>query len=151
MHIAGYLKTLAELLLGHWLDVVIVVAGLTAAVLLWRRGRVDIVKHLIRTLVVEAEKEYGSGTGRIKFEAVLTAVYEKMPALLRLLIPKKKIIEWIEEAVQWLKEQLADGKTNLLDLATEVTLAAGPAAIPDPVIPESSERDILGNSSPPSD
>jgi hypothetical protein len=151
MHIAGAVADLGELLRAYWLDVVIVVAGGCAILLLWRRGRIDVIKSVIRTLVVEAEKQYGSGTGRIKFEAVLTAVYEKMPAILRLLIPKKKIIEWIEEAVQWLKEQLADGKTNLLDLATEVTLAAGPAAIPDPVIPESSERDILGNSSPPSD
>lgn len=151
MHIVGALKGLAAPLQVYWLDVLIVLAGIAAVIWLWRKGRIDIIKRLIRVMVVQAEKQYGSGTGRIKFEAVLTAVYEKMPAILRLLIPKKKIIEWIEEAVQWLKEQLADGKTNLLDLATEVTLAAGPAAIPDPVIPESSERDILGNSSPPSD
>ncbi|NLU42974.1 MAG: hypothetical protein GXX08_12330 [Firmicutes bacterium] len=151
MHIVGALKGLAAPLQVYWLDVLIVLAGIAAVIWLWRKGRIDIIKRLIRVMVVQAEKQYGSGTGRIKFEAVLTAVYEKMPALLRLLIPKKKIIEWIEEAVQWLKKQLTDGKTNLLDLATEVTLAAGPAAIPDPVIPESSERDILGNSSPPSD
>lgn len=137
MHIAGYLKTLAELLLGHWLDVVIVVAGLTAAVLLWRRGRVDIVKHLIRTLVVEAEKEYGSGTGRIKFEAVLTAVYERIPALLRLLISKQRIEDWIEEAVQWLKDQLSDG-ADLLDITVEAALSDGDATV------------TVGNSSQPS-
>jgi hypothetical protein len=127
VHIVGGVKTLAGLLVTYWLDIVIVVAGLAAAILLWRRGKVDFIKRLIRTLVVEAEKEYGSGTGRIKFEAVLTAVYERLPAILRLVISKQRIEQWIEEAVQWLKDQLGDG-TNLLDLTTEVTLAANPTA-----------------------
>ena len=52
MHIVGALKGLAAPLQVYWLDVLIVLAGIAAVIWLWRKGRIDIIKRLIRVMVV---------------------------------------------------------------------------------------------------
>jgi hypothetical protein len=74
-------------------------------------GKTDTVKKIVLSLVVQAEKALGSGTGELKYAFVVDALYSKLPAVIRLLYSKKEINQFIEDAVQELKKTLDSGNT----------------------------------------
>ncbi len=55
---------------------------------------------------MNAEKEFGAGTGILKYSAVSTWLYDKLPNLAKILLTKKQIDEIIEFAVDKMKEYL---------------------------------------------
>ena len=89
---------------------------------LYKRGKKDIVKEIIYTLVVKAEKELGSATGSAKYSQVISDLYEKLPIILRLFFSKAEINNYIDDAVKWLKSKLRNPKVNLLTYAEEAKL-----------------------------
>lgn len=78
-------------------------------------GKRDTVKKIILSLVIQAEKTLGSGTGDLKYAMVVERAYSVLPTLIRLLITKKELDNLIEEAVQYMKKQLQGGKSLLED------------------------------------
>lgn len=54
---------------------------------------------MLFSLVTEAEREYGGGTGALKLSAVLTELYPKLPALIKMLVSEEHLTDWIEEAL----------------------------------------------------
>ena len=80
-----------------------------AAVFLARKGLGDRAKHILLGLVAEAEAYFGAGTGAIKRSAVLGKLYAAMPPLLQFLFRRETMEEWIEAAVQALKQYLGEG------------------------------------------
>ena len=60
-------------------------------------------RNILLGLVAEAESFFGSGTGEIKFSAVLGRLYAAMPPVLQFLFSEKTIASWIEDAVDALK------------------------------------------------
>ena len=110
---------LQALLLAYWTDVLLVVGVVVILAVLYKRGKKDLVKEIIYTLVVKAEKELGSATGSAKYSQVITTLYLKLPFVLRLFFTKVELNKYIEDAVTWLKSKLKDPEVNLLSYAEE--------------------------------
>lgn len=92
---------------AYWdsiLLVVLVIAGCGVAI---RVGYKKQVKQMLLYLVTKAEKEFGGGTGQIKFAAVVSWIYERLPAIARLFLTADTIGKLIETAVTKMKEYLA--------------------------------------------
>ncbi|PKM51159.1 MAG: hypothetical protein CVV02_08405 [Firmicutes bacterium HGW-Firmicutes-7] len=70
---------------------------------LWFKGKRKLVKKIILELVIQAEKIYGSGTGKIKLATVLAQVYKDYPWLTYI---EAIVIKWINEAVKYMKNNL---------------------------------------------
>ena len=118
MNILIFLKAL---LLAHWTDILLVVGVAVILAILYKRGKKDLVKEIIYSLVVKAEKELGSATGSEKYSQVISALYLKLPLILRLFFTKAELNEYIEDAVLWLKDKLKIPEVNLLSYAEEKT------------------------------
>jgi len=125
MNILIFLYTL---LVAYWSDalLVIVVAGVLAY--LYRRGKKDLVKDILYSLIVKAEKELGGATGGAKYSQVIASLYEKLPILLRLLFSKTVISKYIEDLVIVLKEKLKNPDVTLLSYDQEALVKATEAA-----------------------
>lgn len=93
-------------LLANWGNIAFIAAVIVVAIILFRIGQQKKIKQMLLYLVTKAEKEFGGGTGELKFSAVSTWLYEKMPSLAKFLFTKKQIDEFIEEAVDWMKMYL---------------------------------------------
>ncbi|MFT9495829.1 hypothetical protein [Anaerosolibacter sp.] len=98
---------------GNMIEVIGTLLVLIIAMLLYKRGKTEFVRNIVLALVTEAEKRYGDGTGELKYHMVVERIYEVLPWILRLLYSKNQIDHMIEEAVDYLKRYLSDGK-NLL-------------------------------------
>lgn len=99
-----------EFLYNYWLEILITLSLLGLLVLAYKKSNEEVVRNIILSLVVEAEKLLGNGTGELKYEMVVDRLYELLPMPLRVIFTKKQIDRMIEDAVQFLKEELAQGK-----------------------------------------
>lgn len=82
------------------------VAGfVVVVVVLIKRGETKILKNILFKLVTQAEKEFGSGTGALKYAAVSDWLYQRMPAVLKLLFSAKDIDDMIEAVLAEAKKQ----------------------------------------------
>ena len=122
------LMFLYNLLLVYWTDLllVIVVAGMLGV--LYKKGKKTLVKDIIYSLVVKAEKELGSATGGAKYSQVISDLYLKLPFILRLFFTTQELNKYIEDAVTWLKSKLYDPEVNLLSYAQESIVKATEAS-----------------------
>ncbi len=64
-------------------------------------------KQMLLALVMAAEKQFGSGTGEVKYAVVAEALYDRLPFLAQLVFTEKDISRLIEEAVDKMKKVLA--------------------------------------------
>jgi len=94
--------------INNWEALVIIAVILVGAIIGINLGFKKQIKAGILYLVTEAEKEYGSGTGELKYAAVSTWIYEKLPTLLRLFISASMIDDLIEWGVAQMKEYLSE-------------------------------------------
>ena len=119
MNILTFLLTL---LVTYWSDILLVIVVVTVLALLYKQGKVDLVKSIVKTLVVKAQIALGSTTNVAKYNLVIATLYEKLPLILRLMFTKTEIDTYIKDSVTWLNNRLADPNVNLLSYAQEVTL-----------------------------
>lgn len=89
----------------HWASIFVVVVFVAAFVFFAVRGKKQIIYKMLYTLVTEAERQYGSGTGSIKFAEVMTKIYSMLPAIIKVFITYDTLEGWIERA-------LADAKQH---------------------------------------
>ncbi|WP_312907999.1 hypothetical protein [Tissierella praeacuta] len=80
---------------------------------LYKRGKKELVRKVVLSLVVQAEKTLGSGTGELKYAMVVESVYKVLPSILTLLISEKELDNLIEDGVQYMKKYLENGKDLL--------------------------------------
>ena len=113
---------LQALLLAYWTDALLVIVVVVVLAVLYKRGKKDLVKEIIYTLVVKAEKELGSATGSAKYSQVITTLYLKLPFILRLFFTKSELNKYIEDSVRWLKDKLKDPTVNLLTYEKEAVI-----------------------------
>ena len=59
---------------------------------------------MLYVLCDEAERLYGSKTGKLKFAYVLEKVYAAIPAIIKVFIPYSTLEKWIEMTLTELKE-----------------------------------------------
>ncbi|MCI6842435.1 MAG: hypothetical protein PUG87_00130 [Eubacteriales bacterium] len=78
---------------------------ITVAVLA-RRGQIGLIRELVLSLVVNAEKEYGAKTGPIKKSDVTAKIYSMLPTASKLLISSGTVSDLIEEAKERMDETL---------------------------------------------
>lgn len=88
----------------NWDSVLVVVAFLAVVVVLIKRGETKILKQILFNLVTQAEKQFGSGTGSLKYAAVVDWIYQRIPAVLKLLFTSSDIEKMIEAALEEAKK-----------------------------------------------
>ncbi|MBB6217512.1 hypothetical protein HNQ80_003633 [Anaerosolibacter carboniphilus] len=107
-----------ELLKENWLSLILLLSGILALWYLCHTNREDRIRRIVLALVIQAEKQLGSGTGELKYAMVVERLYDVLPTVVRWFLSEKTLDRMIEEAVVYLKEYLAQGK-NLLGYETE--------------------------------
>ena len=88
----------------NWDSVLVIVAFLAVVVVLIKRGETKILKQILFNLVTQAEKQFGSGTGSLKYAAVADWIYQRIPAELKLLFTSSDIEKMIEAALEEAKK-----------------------------------------------
>ena len=88
----------------NWDSVLVVVAFLALVVALIKRGETKILKQILFNLVTQAEKQFGSGTGSLKYAAVADWIYQRIPAVLKQLFTSSDIEKMIEAALEEAKK-----------------------------------------------
>lgn len=91
-------------LAANWDSVLVVVAFLAVVVVLIKRGETKILKQILFNLVTQAEKQFGSGTGSLKYATVADWIYQRIPAVLKLLFTSSDIEKMIEAALEEAKK-----------------------------------------------
>lgn len=109
---------------NYGLLIVVLFIGLVLFVVLYKKNRSDILKHIVLSLVVEAEKVLGSKTGDLKYSYVIDKLYDKLPMFMRVLFSKNEINTIIENSVQKLKDVLSDDSINLFGCDEELYLSS---------------------------
>lgn len=71
------------------------------------KQRKEVMKDTILDLVLEAEKQLGSKTGEMKLQLVIKSFYKKYP-IAKFLIKEDRLIAFIEDSVQKMKETLEE-------------------------------------------
>lgn len=95
----------------HLASIVFLAVVLAVAAILFfaAKGKYrKIAKRILLSLVVAAEKQFGGGTGEIKFSYVAEKLHEKLPFVVQILFTEKDIANMIEDAVDEMKRFLAD-------------------------------------------
>ena len=104
----------------YWSSILVFVIFVVACIILVKKGYTPYVKQMLFYLVVEAEKQFGSGTGVLKYAVVATWLYDKLPTLVRFFFTEKQIDKLIESAVTEMKEWLSvNEKANSLVVKSE--------------------------------
>ena len=88
----------------NWDSVLVIVAFLALVDVLIKRGETKILKQILFNLVTQAEKQFGSGTGSLKYAAVADWIYQRIPAVLKLLFTSSDIEKMIEAALEEAKK-----------------------------------------------
>lgn len=88
----------------NWDSVLVIVAFLALVVVLIKRGETKILKQILFNLVTQAEKQFGSGTGSLKYAAVADWIYQRIPAVLKLLFTSSDIEKMTEAALEEAKK-----------------------------------------------
>jgi hypothetical protein len=102
-------------IIANWDSVLLVALVVAGLIVMARAGYVKQVRHILFYLVSEAEAQFGGGTGTLKYAAVATWLFERLPAIAKMILTPKTIDELIEEAVEQMKIYLrANEKARLL-------------------------------------
>lgn len=88
----------------NWEFILTALAVVAVIVFLIVKDQKSIIYRMLYVLCDEAEKLYGSKTGKLKFAYVLERIYSVLPAIIKLFIPYSTLEKWIEEALVELKE-----------------------------------------------
>ena len=104
-----------------WVLFIFIVA--VPLLIMWKRGKKDLVKQIVYYLVCQAEQQFGSGTGEAKLAMVLSGLYNMMPWPLRIMFPQAVLRKYIEDSVHLLEKQLqGNNKFNLMTYDQEVAM-----------------------------
>lgn len=128
--------SIIQFMAANWDSVLVVLAFLVLVVVLIKRGETKVLKKILFNLVTQAEKQFGSGTGELKFAAVVDWIYQRIPAVMKLLFTEQDIADMIEAVLEEAKKAWgandnlkgyieAPTVENLLAVGVEATLAEG--------------------------
>ena len=100
-------------IINHWSDILLVLIAIGSLIYAIYKKDLSLVRQQLFSLVTEAEKEYGSGTGVLKLASVVAAIYPKLPKLLKLFITEKKLVQMIENVLTEAKKKWDSNKKLL--------------------------------------
>lgn len=92
-------------LVQNWDSVLVVLLAAAVIIVLIAKRQYAILDKIIFSLVTEAEKKFGGGTGAAKLAAVIEWVYPKIPAVIRLFISEAQLEKLIERVLADAKER----------------------------------------------
>ena len=98
-----------NLIVNNWDSVLVVLAVVGVLVFLLVRGNKKVVYKILYSLVTEAEKQYGGGTGTLKQATVIGWVYDRLPAVVRMFVSAKTLAKWVDEVVETAKAHWDNG------------------------------------------
>ena len=118
-------------LAANWDSVLVVLAFLALIVVLIKRGETAVLKKILFSLVTKAEKEFGGGTGKLKLAAVSDWIYQRIPAVLKLLFSEKDIESMIETALEEAKKAWGNNENiaAYIEPTTEIVVTASPPEV----------------------
>lgn len=128
--------SIIQFMAANWDSVLVVLTFLVLVVVLIKHGQTKILKKILFNLVTQAEKQFGGGTGSMKFAAVADWIYQRIPAVIKLLLTEQDIADMIEAVLEEAKKAWgandnlkgyieAPTVENLLAVGVEATLAEG--------------------------
>ncbi|SHK14440.1 hypothetical protein [Tepidibacter formicigenes] len=92
-------------LFENWDSVLVAIGFIALVVVLIKRGETKILNNILYKLVTQAEREFGAGTGELKYAAVSDWIYERLPAILKFLFTSKDIDRMIESTLEMAKQK----------------------------------------------
>jgi hypothetical protein len=96
------------MLIANWDSVLLVIVFVVGMLVMLKMGYIKQVRHILFYLVTEAEATFGAGTGTLKYAAVTTWLYEKLPTVAKVVLTAAKVDELIEDAVTRMKVYLEE-------------------------------------------
>lgn len=102
-----------EFIKSNYASILMVLLFVIGLLFLYKKGKKETVRKIILSLVVQAEKTLGSGTGELKYAMVVENIYRILPSIITMLLSEKELDNMIEDGVQFLKDYLASGKDLL--------------------------------------
>lgn len=99
----------AQIIVALAIVAIALVCGIIWFVKLPKDKKIANIKEWLKFAVVEAEKELGSGTGQLKLRMVYDMAVKQFPFIVQL-IPFNMFGRWVDEALDWMRAQLAENK-----------------------------------------
>ena len=101
----------AQIIVALVIVAIALVCGIIWFVKLPKDKKIANIKEWLKFAVVDAEKELGSGTGQLKLRMVYNMAVKQFPFIVQL-IPFDTFSGWVDEALDWMKDQLAENKVT---------------------------------------
>ena len=120
-----------QFLFANWDSVLVILAFLALIVVLVKRGETKVLNKVLFSLVTQAEKQFGGGTGKLKLAAVSDWIYQRIPAVLKLLFSEKDIESMIETALEEAKKAWGNNENiaAYIEPTTEIVVTASPLEV----------------------
>ena len=120
-----------QFLFANWDSVLVILAFLALIVVLVKRGETKVLNKVLFSLVTQAEKQFGGGTGKLKLAAVSDWIYQRIPAVLKLLFSEKNIENMIETALEEAKKAWGNNENiaAYIEPTTEIVVTASPLEV----------------------
>lgn len=120
-----------QFLFANWDSVLVILAFLALIVVLVKRGETKVLNKVLFSLVTQAEKQFGGGTGKLKLAAVSDWIYQRIPAVLKLLFSEKDIENMIETALAEAKKAWGNNENiaAYIEPTTEIVVTASPPEV----------------------
>lgn len=99
----------AQIIVALVIVAIALVYGIIRFVKLPKEKQIANIKEWLKYAVVEAERELGSGTGQLKLRMVYDMAVKQFPFIVQL-IPFDTFSKWVDEALDWMRSQLAENK-----------------------------------------
>lgn len=114
--------TIINFIQAHWDIITLVIVATAALVFAIFKGNKSVVMSMLFSLVTDAEKNFGSGTGALKLASVITEIYPKLPTVIKTFISAQTLQKWVEDALAMAKKKWEDNaniKAYIEDAPTE--------------------------------
>lgn len=89
----------------NWDFILLIAAAVAALLFAIFKGNKGVVTKMLFSLVTEAEKQYGSGTGALKLAQVMAEIYPKLPAIIKAFVSAERLTKWIEDVLKEAKQK----------------------------------------------
>lgn len=99
-----------KFIISNWDSILTIILFIVFLLFLIKKGATTQVSQILFYLVIEAEKQFGNGTGALKYAAVTTWLYERLPSIIKVLFTDRQIDQMIEKAVKDMKDYFDTNK-----------------------------------------
>lgn len=98
-----------QIIVAIIIAIIALITGIIWFVKLPKDKKIANLKEWLKLAVVEAEKALGGGTGQLKLRYVYDMAVKQFPWIVSL-VPFETFSLWVNEALDWMKEQLEQNK-----------------------------------------